>query len=145
MARIFLVFFLLSGLSLNAQPVLKGGLESFVANNKVYPLYSLQNCIDGSVTIGFKLNKNGEVYYSEIRKGVGTDLDDEALRLIRTSSGRWTVPQDHDSTVVIIAPINFKLSGYDCANKSKEEILEAIRNYKNNRGLTDAVLNFYRK
>jgi TonB family protein len=145
MARIFLVLFLFTGLGLKAQPELKGGLENFVANNKIYPLYSLQNCIQGSVTIGFKLNKNGEVYYSEVRRGLGTDLDDEALRLIRMSSGRWTVPQDHDSTIVIIAPINFKLSGYDCVNKSKEEILEAITNYKTNKGLTDAVLNFYKK
>jgi hypothetical protein len=145
MARIFLALFLLTGFGLKAQPVLKGGLENFVANNKIYPLYSLQNCIQGGVTIGFKLNKNGEVYFSEVRSGLGTDLDDEALRLIRMSSGRWTVPQDHDSTIVIIAPINFKLSGYDCANKSKEEIQEAIRNYKTNQGLTDAVLNFYKK
>jgi TonB-like protein len=145
MARIFLALFLLIGFGLKAQPVLKGGLENFVANNKIYPLYSLQNCIQGGVTIGFKLNKNGEVYYSEVRSGVGTDLDDEALRLIRMSSGRWTVPPGHDSTVVIIAPINFKLSGYDCTNKSKEEIQQAIRNYKTNQGLTDAVLNFYKK
>jgi TonB family protein len=144
MARIFLALFLFSGLALRAQPALKGGLENFVVNNKVYPLYSLHNCIQGSVTIGFKLNDQGEVYYSEIRSGVGTDLDDEALRLIRMSSGKWTVPQGHDSTIVIIAPINFKLSGYDCADKSTEEILEAIRNYKTNKGLTDAVLNFYR-
>lgn len=144
MARIFLAIFLFSGFALRAQPALKGGLENFVNNNKVYPLYSLQNCIQGAVTIGFKLNNYGEVYYSEIRSGVGTDLDDEALRLIRMSSGKWTVPQEHDSTIVIIAPVNFKLSGYDCANKSGEEILEAIRNYKTNKGLTDAVLNFYR-
>lgn len=144
MGRMLLVMLLLGGGILNAQPVLKGGLENFVLNNKVYPLYSLQNCIEGSVTIGFKLNKLGEVYYSEVRRAVGTDLDDEALRLIRLSSGKWTVPVDHDSTLVLIAPINFKLSGYDCANKSKAEIQEAIRNYKINQGLTDAVLNFYK-
>jgi len=143
MRRILLAL-LFAGLGATAQPALKGGLDNFVINNKVYPLYSLQNCIEGSVTIGFKLNKQGEVYYSEVRKGVGTDLDDEALRLIRMSSGKWIVPQDHDSTVVIIAPINFKLSGYDCANKSREEILAAIRNYKVSQSMTDVVLNFYK-
>ncbi|MES2454477.1 MAG: energy transducer TonB [Bacteroidota bacterium] len=139
-----LLALLFAGLGATAQPALKGGLDNFVVNNKVYPLYSLQNCIEGAVTIGFKLNKQGEVYYSEVRKGVGTDLDDEALRLIRMSSGKWIVPVDHDSTVVIIAPINFKLSGYDCANKSREEILTAIRNYKISQSMTDVVLNFYK-
>lgn len=146
MGKIIFTLCLLSTLffNLHAQPVFRGELESFVLKNQVYPLYSLQNCIEGSVSVGFKLNHKGEVYFSQVRSGIGTDLDDEALRLIRMSSGRWTVPQDHDSTVVIIMPIIFKLSGYDCAGKNKAEIQEAIRTYKSNAGLTDAVLNFYK-
>jgi TonB family protein len=144
MSKILLALFLLLGLNVKAQPTLKGGLESFVMNNKVYPRYSLQNCIDGSVTISFKLNKAGEVYFSKIQKGIGTDLDDEALRLIRLSSGKWIVPADHDTTVSVVVPINFKLSGDDCQNKSQKDIKQAIETYKTNVGMTDAVLNFYR-
>jgi len=144
MSKILLALFLLLGLNVKAQPTLKGGLESFVMNNKVYPRYSLQNCIDGSVTISFKLNKAGEVYFSKIQKGIGTDLDDEALRLIRLSSGKWIVPADHDTTISVVVPINFKLSGDDCQNKSQKDIKQAIETYKTNVGMTDAVLNFYR-
>jgi len=144
MSKILLTLFLLMGLNVVAQPSLKGGLESFVMNNKIYPRYSLQNCIDGTVTISFKLNKAGEVYFSKIQKGIGTDLDDEALRLIRLSSGKWTVPADHDTTVSVVVPINFKLSGDDCRNKSQKDIKQAIEIYKTNVGMTDAVLNFYR-
>lgn len=144
MSKILLALFLLFGLSVKAQPTLKGGLDSFVANNKVYPPYSLQNCIDGTVTISFKLNKAGEVYFSKIQKGIGTDLDDEALRLIRLSSGKWIVPADHDTIVSVVVPINFKLSGDDCGNKSQKEIKQAIEVYKTNVGMTDAVLNFYK-
>lgn len=130
------------GLGVYAQPTLKGGLESFINNNKIYPKYSLSNCIDGTVSIAFKLNKKGVVYYSEVRNGIGTDLDQEALRLIRMSSGRWTVPSDHDTTVMIITPISFKLS--DCVGKSKEEIKAAIAAYQSNTDLTTVVLNYYR-
>lgn len=144
MGRILLILFLWSGLSIQAQPVLKGGLEPFVMANKVYPQYSLQNCIQGTVTIGFKLNKKGEVYYSAIRSGIGTDLDDEALRLIRMSSGKWAVPKGHDTTIVLLAPMRFELSGYDCNNKSQAQIQLAIANYKTNEGRTNAVLNFYK-
>jgi TonB family protein len=144
MSKILLALFLLLGLNVKAQPTLKGGLESFVMNNKVYPRYSLQNCIDGSVTISFKLNKAGEVYFSKIQKGIGTDLDDEALRLIRLSSGKWIVPADHDTAISVVVPINFKLSGDDCQNKSQKDIKQAIETYKTNVGMTDAVLNFYR-
>ncbi|RQO67760.1 energy transducer TonB [Pedobacter sp. KBW06] len=144
MGRILLALFLLVGFTVQAQPQLKGGLEAFVTANKVYPPYSLQNCIEGLVNIGFKLNKKGEVYYSVIRKGIGTDLDDEALRLIRLSSGKWEVPAGHDSTLVLIAPMVFNLSGYGCDLKTREDIQRAIANYKSSEGMTNAVLNFYK-
>lgn len=146
MARLLLFFLLvMTGLSAGAQqPELEGGLEKFILANKVYPLYSLQNCIDGTVTIGFKLNSRGEVYTSEVRKGVGTDLDDEALRLIRMSSGKWTVPAGYDTTFVLIVPVSFSLSGYDCTGKSDAEKAAAVRAYQVNAGLTNVVLNFYR-
>ena len=144
MGRILFTLLLLAGFTVQAQPRLKGGLEAFVMANKVYPQYSLQNCIEGAVTVGFKLNKKGEVYHSAIRKGIGTDLDDEALRLIRLSSGKWEVPQEHDSTLVLIAPMVFTLSGYGCDLKSKEDIQRAIANYKSSEGMTNAVLNFYK-
>lgn len=141
-----LLSFLIFPLNVNArqQPELKGGLENFINNHKIYPRYSLQNCIDGQVVVAFRLSKNGEVYYSEVRKGLGTDLDDEALRLIRLSSGKWSVPQGYDTTLIVLAPVNFRLSGYDCGNKTREQIQEAISNYKTNVSMTGVVLNFYR-
>lgn len=142
MRRYLLFLLIIAGIQLNAQPSLKGGLGNFVQSNKVYPRYSLANCIQGTVNIAFKLDRDGRVYYSEVRKGVGTDLDDEALRLIRMSSGKWIVPADHDTTLSIIAPINFALS--DCVGKSAREVKEAIEAYKATTDLTNAVLNYYR-
>lgn len=144
MVRILLAFFVLSAFTLKAQPVIKGGLEAFVIANHVYPRYSLHNCIQGTVTISFKLNKSGEVYYSRINSGIGTDLDDEALRLIRMSSGKWLVPQGHDTTVSLIAPITFSLSGYNCSDKDPQEINQAILAYRSNAALSNSILNFYR-
>jgi len=144
MRKLLIILLLCYGFAVEAQPQLKGGLESFVMNNKIYPRYSLQNCIDGTVRISFKLNQRGEVYHSKITNGVGTDLDDEALRLIRMSSGRWTVPAGHDSTVAIIVPISFSISSEDCRGRSKAQIQQAIQNYVANQGLTNAVLNFYK-
>lgn len=144
MVRILLAFFVLSAFTLKAQPVIKGGLEAFVIANHVYPRYSLHNCIQGTVTISFKLNKSGEVYYSRINSGIGTDLDDEALRLIRMSSGKWLVPQSHDTAVSLIAPINFSLSGYNCSDKDPQEINRAILAYRSNAALSNSILNFYR-
>ena len=123
---------------------IKGGLEAFVREHTVYPPYSLQNCIQGTVQISFKLDGKGLVYHSEIRNGIGTDLDQEALRLIRMSSGKWTVPAGYDTALVLKVPVSFSLSGYNCDLKSPQEISRAIAAYKVNEGLTNAVLNFYR-
>ena len=142
MHRTLLLFLIILSFQLKAQPSLKGGLVSFVQNNKLYPSYSRANCIQGVVNIAFKLDRQGSVYYSEVRKGVGTDLDDEALRLIRMSSGRWIVPADYDTTLAVIVPINFALS--DCTGKSQNEVKAAIDAYKSTTDLTNTVLNYYR-
>jgi TonB family protein len=144
MAKILIAFFVLSAFTVSAQPVLKGGLEAFVMANNVYPQYSLQNCIQGTVTISFKLDKRGQVYYSKISSGMGTDLDDEALRLIRLSSGKWIVPKSHDTTISLVAPMKFTLSGYNCGDKDPQDIKRAIAVYRSNEGLTNTVQNFYR-
>ncbi len=131
------------GAGIKAQTI-KGGLEPFVREHTVYPPYSLQNCIQGTVQISFKLDGKGVVYHSEVRSGIGTDLDDEALRLIRMTSGKWVVPAGYDTAVVLKVPVNFTLSGYNCDLKSPQDIARAIAAYKANEGLTNAVLNFYR-
>ncbi|MET3114690.1 TonB family protein [Pedobacter sp. CG_S7] len=144
MRKILLLFFLFATFSAVAQPAIKGGLETFIKVNLVYPAFSLRNCLEGNVTIAFQLNKDGEVYHSFIQSGIGTDLDDEALRLIRKSSGKWVIPADYDTTAVLIIPVNFKLESYNCVNKSKAEIQQAINAYQSSLGLTNAILNFYK-
>lgn len=144
MIRIILTFLVLSSFTLKGQPFIKGGLEAFATNNSVYPRYSLNNCIQGTVTISFKLNKAGEVYYSRVSSGIGTDLDDEALRLIRLSSGKWIVPESHDTAVTLIAPLKFSLSLYNCEGKSPQDIQRAIANYKSSEALVNSIQNFYK-
>lgn len=125
-------------------PSIKGGLENFVSAHTVYPPYSLFNCIEGSVQIAFKLDRSGEVSFSEVRNGMGIDLDNEALRLIRLTSGKWTVPVGYDTTLVNVVPVNFRISGRGCESRSKAEVQLAISRYQVDQGMTDAVLHFYR-
>ncbi|MCX2481645.1 TonB family protein [Pedobacter sp. MC2016-15] len=144
MKKIIVIFFLLLGLTLHAQPVLKGGLDAFINKNLSYPAYSYQNCVQGTIRISFKINSRGEVYSSSVSSGPGIDLDQEALRLIRMSSGQWKVPSDYDSTYVLVAPVNFRLASEDCNRVSQQDMNKAIAVYKANQGLTDAITNYYR-
>lgn len=122
----------------------KNGFTNFLTQNTIYPQFSKDNCIQGTVNISFKLNAQGKVYFSKVSKGILSDLDEEALRLVRMSSGKWQVPAGYDTTVSIVAPVNFKLSGYNCEGKSSEAMQEAIRSYQAEEGLTNSVINFYK-
>ncbi len=127
-------------------PRFKGGeraLNSFLAHNQIYPAYSKANCIQGTIMVSFKLNKEGEVYESEVQKGFGVDLDKEALRLIRLSSGRWNVPKDYDTSVALVLPVNFSLKEFDCEQRPKDEIKKAVLAYQSRLGLTEAITNYY--
>lgn len=138
----FLLLFSVSALA--QEPEIKGGLAAFLNNNIIYPNYSRQNCIEGSVTVGFKLNAKGEVYYSAINKGIGTDLDDEALRLIRMTSGKWMMPAKHDSLTTVLVQVNFSLNNFYCAGSDKRQIAQAIAAYKAEEELAAVVSNFYK-
>lgn len=144
-----LLFFVLvfCGFYANAQVQYKDGakaFDKFLKDNTVYPAYSKYNCIQGNVEIGFKVNLQGEIYFTKIYKGIGTDLDDEALRLVKLSSGKWKVAKDYDTSTVVIAPVNFVISGSDCDRKSAEDIRTAIVAYQASVDMENAVINFYK-
>ncbi|TCD12730.1 energy transducer TonB [Pedobacter frigidisoli] len=122
----------------------KSGFTAFLREKTIYPQFSKDNCIQGTVNVSFKLDEQGNVYSSKVSKGILSDLDDEALRLVRLSSGKWQVPAGYDTTISVIVPVNFKLSGYNCEGKSNSDIQEAIRSYQAEEALTNSVLNFYK-
>jgi len=136
----------LAGLVQDKQPHFKGGdknLYAFIKNTQIYPEYSKANCLQGTIHVSFKLNRQGHIFDSEVQKGFGTDLDDEALRIIRLSSGKWIVPADFDTTTAIVLPINFALRDYDCDRKDREEINAALSAYRARTDLTKAIFNYY--
>lgn len=122
----------------------KSGFATFLSEKMIYPQFSKDNCIQGAVTISFKLDDQGNVYSSKVNKGILSELDEEALRLIRLSSGKWQVPSGYDTTVSVIVPVNFRLSGYNCEGRSSSDIEDAIRSYRAEEGLTNSVINFYK-
>jgi TonB family protein len=146
----FLYICLLSISALFAQesPAFKGGqraLTSFITNNLIYPEYSKANCLQGTVQVSFKLDRRGMIYESEISSGFGTDIDREALRIVRLSSGKWTVPAGYDTLSNLVLPVNFTLRDFECDRKSRDEINAAISAYQARQGLSAAIFNFYDK
>ncbi len=136
-----------SGLLAPDQPTFKGGtdaLNTFIANRMIYPTFSKNNCLQGKIFVAFQLNKEGNVFNSKVQKGLGIDLDEEALRLIRLTNGKWEIPSNYDTNSQLVMPISFSLKNYDCNTRSADQINKAIDLYRNRLALENVVLNYYR-
>lgn len=145
----FIKIFFISILSLFSngdQPVFKDGsktLNQFVEENTVYPWYAKQNCIQGTIKVSFQLSKNGEVFDVKVKRGLGIDLDDEAIRLIKLTNHKWEVPSNHNENSEIIIPVKFSLQNYNCEKLSKQQIEKAITLYQTRQTLEDVVTSYY--
>ncbi len=143
-----LLFLLLFNPFVEDDPAYKGGQKSlflFIYNNLIYPEYSLENCLQGTVQVSFKLNKQGRIWQSEVIKGFGTDLDAEALRVVRLTSGKWIVPAGHDTLTSMVLPVNFALKDFKCEERSKDDINAAINAYQARMGISKVIFNYYDK
>lgn len=147
MKVLFTICFIFFSALASAQVQFQSGKKSFtdfLRENTIYPSFSKANCIQGTVNISLKLDGNGNIYSSKVIKGILTDLDDEALRLVRLSSGKWQVPSGYDTTTAVVIPVNFKLEGFNCEGKSSAAMETAIRAYQSEEALTNSVINFYK-
>jgi TonB family protein len=132
--------------SVYAQPAFKGGqqaLVSFLKAKVVYPEYSRQNCISGTIDVAFKLDQSGRVINAKVQRGLGIDLDDEALRVIKLTSGQWSVPADYNSTTSLVQPIRFDPETTRCGSTNARDMQAAINDYRNRQELENAVTNYY--
>ena len=86
------------------------GIEKHIIKKLIYPLNALKNRIQGKVSLGFIVEKDGNISSIEVLESVDTDLDAEAIRVLKEMK-KW-VPGQKDGKPVRVAyvlPINFSL------------------------------------
>ena len=88
-------------------------LNAWVENNLRYPEKAKEEGIQGRVTIGFTITKEGRQTNVKVLKGCHPLLDAEAVRVIETTAGKWTCGYlpgtDNPVDVAITCPIVFQL------------------------------------
>lgn len=144
---ILLAFIITFAIKANAQPQFKGGAEAldrFLAANIVYPEYSRQNCIPGTIKVKFRLDSLGKVREASAIDGLGIDLDDEAVRVIKMTSGKWQLPAHYNTNNNIVLPIRFVPDNARCTNATNASINAAIASYQSQQELQNAVTNYYK-
>lgn len=135
-----------AGIAAAQQPAFKGGqqaLTNFLKAKIVYPEYSRQNCISGTINVSFTLDKDGVVHNARVQQGPGIDLDDEALRVIKLTSGQWVIPPTYRINTTIVQPIRFDPDPLRCGPANIRDMQSAIAGYKAQQELENAVTNYY--
>ena len=94
-------------------PEYPGGMEAmmkFISDNIRYPQSAQEAEQQGRVVVRFVVNADGHISDAEVLKSVSTDLDAEALRIVR-SMPAWTPGKVNGKPVRVsfVIPITFKL------------------------------------
>jgi len=93
-------------------PAFPGGaaaLVKFLATKLEYPAAALERQLSGKVYVHFTVDPEGRPHNPEVVKGLGSGLDEEALRLVRLMP--WWTPgriQGQPVWVRVIMPITFR-------------------------------------
>jgi len=85
--------------------------REYIAKNLMYPQVALDNGIFGKVFVQFVIDQKGNVIDLQVVRGTDPSLDNEALRLIKSTSGMWTPGKQGNKFVKVryTFPIHFKL------------------------------------
>jgi protein TonB len=94
-------------------PEFSGGdqaLMKYLSNNIVYPASALRDTVEGRVMIKFVVGKNGQIRDAEVVKHLTTDLDAEALRVVRNMPA-WKPGRQNGRAVSVsyMLPVKFVL------------------------------------
>jgi len=131
-----------------AQPTFKGGqaaLDNFISGKIIYPEFSSQNCIEATIQVSFLVSTTGQVTDARVQQGLGIDLDDEAIRVVKLTSGKWQVPAGYKNAVRVVLPIRFRPDYIKCQKRTGTVMTmnEAIATYQKRQELENAVTNYY--
>ena len=90
-------------------PELIGGMDSLLSR-LIYPENAKGNKIEGKVYILAIIDEAGNVACIKVIKGLGYGCDEEALRLIKTSSFYPALLRNKPVTCILAIPIVFSLN-----------------------------------
>lgn len=88
-----------------------GDINSFLRSNLNYPQVAIAEGIEGVVVVEFVVDEHGNVKNAKVVKGLGGGCNNEALRVVKKTSGKWN-PGVHNGEKYpsyFTLPITFKL------------------------------------
>ncbi|MDR1743641.1 MAG: energy transducer TonB [Dysgonamonadaceae bacterium] len=104
-------------------PEFPGGIAAlmlYLSENIRYPVEAQKNGVQGRVFVRFVVGADGAVNHVGIRRSVSPELDDEAVRVVKTMP-KWMPGKQNGENVAVfyILPIDFRLATDDDTPKEK--------------------------
>ncbi len=83
----------------------------FLRKNLRYPGNAAELGIQGKVFLSFVIEKNGDLSHIKVLRGIGSGLDEEAVRVL-SKSPQWKpgIQNNQKVRVAYTLPINFSLT-----------------------------------
>lgn len=93
------------------KPNFQGDYVKFLQSNLRYPASAANNEISGRVVVEYVVEKDGAFSNIKVLKGIGFGCDEEAVRVVKLMSGKWTPGKNNGHAVRFktMIPIVFKL------------------------------------
>lgn len=101
--------------TIDVMPMYLGGighLYHFIANEIEYPRIARDNGIEGTVFVQLTIDESGNVKSAEMYRGIGGGCDEESVRVLKLTSGKWIPAYDDGKPIEMkyTQPIKFTLS-----------------------------------
>ncbi|HTA84405.1 MAG TPA: energy transducer TonB [Bacteroidia bacterium] len=92
-------------------PRFNGNLSQFLSEKVEYPIKEREDSIEGTVYIGFIIEKDGTMDSIKVLKGIDPTLDLEALKGVKKLPKKWKpgIQNGKPERVKYTIPIIFKL------------------------------------
>lgn len=86
--------------------------NQYLAKNTRYPLEARRSGVEGTVIVGFEIEKDGSIQNVEVIRGIGAECDQEAVRIV-SGGPKWEPGKLGGEAVKtrMSLPIRFVLSG----------------------------------
>lgn len=101
-------------LKLDRPPLYIGGsamISEIIASNIIYPSSAIENGIQGKIYLAFTIDENGKTSDHRVIKGIDSECDQEALRVVKKIADNWipAISGGQKVKVEYSFPINFTL------------------------------------
>lgn len=86
-------------------------LDKYLATNVKYPVFAMENGIEGTVTVNFIVGRDGSISEVKVARPLDPDLEAEALRIVK-GMPKWTPATDDSGAPVetpVSLPVKFRL------------------------------------